>query len=165
VIDHAPLVHLETDENARRYGPGILVHEYSLQVTSWQDDERSIRAVRQAVFIEEQGIAADDEWDVADENSSHVLVLSKKRDAVGTGRLGPNGKIARVAVIAECRGQGVGSAILKRLIHEAMDRGQNRVYLHAQTQALNFYKKMGFISDERAFLEAGIPHVLASLDF
>ena len=141
------------------------MNQYSLRITSWQEDETCIRAVRQAVFIDEQGISADDEWDAADENSSHVLVLSKKRDAVGTGRLGPNGKIARVAVVAEYRGQGVGSAILKRLIHEAMDRGQDRVYLHAQTQALNFYKKMGFISDERAFMEAGIPHVLASLDF
>jgi predicted GNAT family N-acyltransferase len=139
--------------------------EFLLNMTDWQRDEQRIRAVRQAVFIEEQGFSADDEWDAADENSSHVLVLSKKRDAVGTGRLGPNGKIARVAVTAEYRGQGVGSAILKRLIHEAVNRGQDRVYLHAQTQALNFYKKMGFISDERAFMEAGIPHVLASLDF
>lgn len=139
--------------------------EIMLHVTTWQDDERRIRAVRQAVFIEEQGISDDEEWDAADENSSHVLALGKKRDVVGTGRLGPNGKIARVAVIAEYRGQGIGSAILKRLIHEAMERGQNRVYLHAQTQALNFYKKMGFISDERTFMEAGIPHVLASLDF
>lgn len=117
------------------------------------------------MFAEEQGVPELQERGRADENSSHVLVMSKKRDVVGTGRLEPNGKIAKVAVVAEYRGQGVGSAILRRLIRVAKEAGHDRVYLHAQTQALNFYKKMGFISDERAFLEAGIPHVLASLDF
>lgn len=136
-----------------------------LEVTSWAQDRLCIETVRRTVFIEEQGVPEHHEWDHADENSSHVLAMSEKRDVVGTGRLEPNGKIARVAVVAEYRGQGVGSAILNRLIRAAKDAGHDRVYLHAQTQALNFYKKMGFISDERAFLEAGIPHVLASLDF
>ncbi len=137
----------------------------SLKITDWQTDKRLIQTVRRTVFVLEQGIPESEEWDVADENSSHVLALSEKRDAVGTGRIEPTGKIARVAVVAEYRDQGVGSAILIRLINEAIDRGHERVYLHAQTQALNFYKKMGFISDERAFMEAGIPHVLASLEF
>ena len=100
----------------------------------------------------------------ADENSSHVLAFSEKRDAVGTGRIEATGKIARLTVVAEHRSRGVGAAILERLIEDARGRGYKRVFLHAQTHALDFYKKFGFVSDGKAFMEAGIPHVLASLD-
>jgi predicted GNAT family N-acyltransferase len=120
--------------------------------------------VRRQVFIIEQKIPESEEWDDADENSSHVLAFSEKRDVVGTGRLEPTGKIARLAVLGEYRGQGVGSAMLIRLVEEARQRGFEQVYLHAQMHALNFYKKFGFVSDEEIFSEGGIPHVLARLD-
>ncbi|MEE8220613.1 MAG: GNAT family N-acetyltransferase, partial [Woeseiaceae bacterium] len=131
---------------------------------SWQADRARLEFVRRRVFIIEQKISESEEWDDADENSSHVLAFSEKRDAVGTGRLEPTGKIARLAVLGEYRGQGVGSAMLIRLVEEARQRGFDQVYLHAQTHALNFYKKFGFVSDEEIFSEGGIPHVLARLD-
>ena len=118
--------------------------------------------MRRQVFIVEQ--PESEGWDDADENSSHVLAFSEKRDVVGTGRIEANGKIARLAVLAEYRGQGVGSAMLTRLIEEARQRGFNQVYLHAQTHALKFYKKFGIVSDEEIFSEGGIPHALARLD-
>ena len=93
-----------------------------------------------------------------------MLAISEKRDAVGTGWLELTGKIARRAVLGEYRGQGVGSAMLIRLVEEARQRGFDHVYLHAQTHALSFYKKFGFVSDEEIFSEGGIPHVLARLD-
>ncbi len=135
-----------------------------MRSASWQDDQDEIVFVRHQVFIIEQKIPESDEWDDADENSSYVLVFSEKRDVVGTGRIEPNGKIARLAVIAEYRGQGVGSAMLTRLVEEARKKGFSQVFLHAQTHALNFYKKFGFVSDEEIFCEGGIPHVLARLD-
>ncbi|MFQ6006227.1 MAG: GNAT family N-acetyltransferase [Woeseia sp.] len=93
-----------------------------------------------------------------------MLAFSEKRDVVGTGRPEPTGKIARLAAVAECRGQGVGSAKLSRLIEEARKRGFRRLYLHSQTHALSFYKNSGFVSDEEIFSEGGTPHVLARLD-
>jgi predicted GNAT family N-acyltransferase len=137
---------------------------FELVLGDWWTSRGQLQAIRRKVFIIEQKIPEADEFDAADENSSHVLVLSEKRDAVGTGRIEPTGKIARLAVVAEYRDRGVGTAILERLIEEARKRGYDRVFLHAQTQALDFYKKFGFVSDGRVFMEAGIPHVLASLD-
>jgi predicted GNAT family N-acyltransferase len=137
---------------------------FELVLSDWFSDRDQLQAIRRKVFIIEQKIPEAEEFDDADENSSHVLALSEKRDAVGTGRIEATGKIARLAVVAEYRGRGVGTAILERLIEEARNRGYERVFLHAQIQALGFYKKFGFVSDEKVFTEAGIPHVLASLD-
>jgi len=137
---------------------------FEVILTDWEDSSDQLRQVRQAVFIDEQKIPPADEWDELDENSSHVLVLSEKRDAVGTGRLESTGKIARLAVVAKYRGCGVGEAILKRLIAVARQRGQRRVFLHAQTQAVDFYKKFGFVCERRVFMEAGVPHVMARLE-
>ena len=80
---------------------------FSMRPASWQDDQQEIVFVRRQVFIIEQKILESDEWDDADANSSYVLAFSEKRDVVGTGRIEPNGKIARLAVLAEYRGQGV----------------------------------------------------------
>ncbi|MFQ5547651.1 MAG: GNAT family N-acetyltransferase [Woeseia sp.] len=129
----------------------------------WQEDREDLEYIRRQVFVNEQKIPESEEWDDEDEKSSHVLAFSEKRDVVGTGRLEPAGKIARLAVVAEYRGQGVGSAMLTRLIEEARNRGFSQVYLHSQTHALNFYKKFGFVSDEEIFSEGGIPHVLVRL--
>jgi predicted GNAT family N-acyltransferase len=142
----------------------MLHKPFLIRSASWQADRARLEYVRRQVFIIEQKIPESEEWDGADENSSHVLAFSKKRDVVGTGRLEPTGKIARLAVVGEYRGQGVGSAMLIRLVEEARQRGFDQVYLHAQTHALNFYKKFGFVSDEEIFSEGGIPHVVARLD-
>ncbi len=137
---------------------------FVIRTANWQEDRHEISFVRRQVFIVEQKIPESEEWDDADENSSHVLAFSEKRDVVGTGRIEPTGKIARLAVLAEYRGQGVGSAMLIRLVEKARQRGFSQTYLHAQTHALNFYKKFGFVSDDEIFSESGIPHVLARLD-
>jgi len=142
----------------------MLHKPFLIRSASWQADRARLEFVRRQVFIIEQKIPESEEWDDADENSSHVLAFSEKRDVVGTGRLEPTGKIARLAVLGEYRGQGVGSAMLIRLVEEARQRGFDQVYLHAQTHALNFYKKFGFVSDEEIFSEGGIPHVVARLN-
>jgi predicted GNAT family N-acyltransferase len=142
----------------------MLHKPFLIRSASWQADRARLEFVRRRVFIIEQKIPESEEWDDADENSSHVLAFSEKRDVVGTGRLEPTGKIARLAVLGEYRGQGVGSAMLIRLVEEARQRGFDQVYLHAQTHALSFYKKFGFVSDAEIFSEGGIPHVLARLD-
>ena len=137
---------------------------FELVLTDWQSGRKQLESIRRKVFILEQKIAEADEFDDADANSSHVLVFSEKRDAVGTGRIEATGKIARLAVIAEYREKGVGTLILERLIEEARNRNFDRVFLHAQIHALDFYMKYGFVSEDKVFMEAGIPHVLASLE-
>ena len=89
----------------------------------------------------------------------HVLALAKNRDAVGTGRLEPTGKIGRVAVLPQYRGTGVGSLIMGHLVNQATESGFTRVYLHAQTAAQGFYERLGFRAEGPAFDEVGIPHV------
>jgi predicted GNAT family N-acyltransferase len=98
------------------------------------------------------------EWDGLDESATHVLASDADGRPVGTGRLLDDGRIGRIAVLAEHRGRGVGSAILQRLIETAAERGLARVSLHAQVNALEFYRRHGFQVEGGEFLEAGIPH-------
>lgn len=115
--------------------------------------------VRTAVFVNEQGVPLELERDGFDAVSRHALASYDTR-VVGTGRLLPDGHIGRMAVLASQRAQGVGSAILRALLHEADTLGMRRIQLHAQISALDFYRRHGFIAHGEQFLEAGIVHVL-----
>jgi predicted GNAT family N-acyltransferase len=129
----------------------------------WQHDVDKIRRIRTAVFVVEQAVPPALEWDGLDELCTHVLAEDQKRDAVGTGRLHPSGKIGRMAVLPQWRGQGVGAAILRYLVDDARDRGYKEVYLHGQTRVLGFYARFGFVPEGAEFDEAGIPHRLMRL--
>ncbi|MBA3562747.1 MAG: GNAT family N-acetyltransferase [Gammaproteobacteria bacterium] len=132
---------------------GITIRE-----ASWREDRAALMRVREEVFIREQDVPAELEWDAADENCFHVLAESAKRDAIGTGRLEADGKIGRIAILHKHRSTGIGTAILERLIMEARRRNMAHVYLYAQLRALHFYERHGFLADGPAFLEADIPH-------
>jgi predicted GNAT family N-acyltransferase len=136
--------------------------DYVTEVVDWADQRAAIQRVRRTVFIEEQGIAEREEWDEHDPVVPHVLAYvgppSGKRDAVGTGRLEPTGKIARVAVLPQYRGTGAGLAIMRRLLELAAERGFEEVYLNAQVYARGFYEQLGFRADGPEFDEVGIPH-------
>ena len=129
-----------------------------IRTARWGDDRPAIESVRREVFVHEQGIPEHEEWDAADPVCLHVLALTAKRDAVGTGRLEPTGKIGRVAVLPQYRGGGVGSAIVSHLVDLASGLGLTQVYLHAQTAALDFYERLGFRAEGPEFDEVGIPH-------
>jgi predicted GNAT family N-acyltransferase len=130
----------------------------TLQTASWQHDRPPIERVRRAVFIEEQGIPEREEWDAADPACMHVVAFGPNRDAVGTGRLDPTGKIGRVAVLPQYRGTGVGAAIVSHLVGLARRQGLAQVHLNAQTSALGFYERLGFRAEGPEFDEVGIPH-------
>jgi len=132
--------------------------EFHLLHTSWQQGSAALHAVRRAVFIEEQQVPEALEWDGQDESCRHVLVIAAGNRPVGTGRMKPDGHIGRMAVLQECRGQGVGSAILAALLDLARQQHFAGVYLHAQVAAIAFYEKQGFIVDGEEFMDAGIPH-------
>ncbi len=131
-----------------------------IRLARWSEDEAAIRHVRQEVFVEEQAVEPELEWDGLDAESVHALAETENRDVVGTGRLHPDGKIGRMAVLRPWRQQGVGAAILSALVEQAQQRGHPEVYLHAQTRALEFYEHQGFVAEGDEFDEAGIPHRL-----
>jgi predicted GNAT family N-acyltransferase len=133
--------------------------QVELHPASWATDRAGIEAVRRAVFIEEQRIPESEEWDEIDPLARHVLAVAANRDAVGTGRLEPTGKIGRVAVLPQFRGAGVGSLIMGYLVNQATESGFTSVYLHAQVTAVGFYERLGFRVEGPVFDEVGIPHV------
>ena len=132
----------------------------TLREARWPDQRDELQAVRRRVFIEEQGVPEQDEWDDADARARHVLAVDGRSAApVGTGRLEPGGKIGRVAVLAPHRGAGIGAAIVRRLVNHATELGYEAVYLHSQTAAAGFYRRLGFQAEGPVFEEVGIPHV------
>ncbi len=131
----------------------------SLRPATWREDAERLKIVRRRVFVEEQSVPEDEEWDAADPTALHVLVLAGGGDPVGTGRLESCGKIGRVAVLREWRGAGIGARIVSHLVNQATDLGVETVYLHAQTAAAGFYRRLGFRAEGPVFDEVGIPHV------
>ena len=131
---------------------------YSLIITNWLENKSALSFVRRKVFIEEQQVPEDMEWDEFDEISHHVIALDDDNQAIACGRLKPDGQIGRMAVINEWRNRGVGSAILGKLIEEAAMMGLDELYLHAQVSAIPFYTRHGFHIASEEFMEAGIPH-------
>ena len=122
------------------------------------EEEPGIRAVRETVFMAEQGVPEELEWDGLDHEAVHVVARDHSGGVIGTGRLLASGQIGRMAVLPEWRGRGVGTALLRCLLDEARRRGLQRVFLHAQTRALPFYVRHGFTPEGGVFLDAGIPH-------
>jgi predicted GNAT family N-acyltransferase len=136
---------------------------FTIRVAPWSEISNSARAIREAVFIEEQKVPANMEWDDIDPECATAIAFDQAGNAVGTGRLLPDGRIGRMAVLASHRGTGVGRAILETLIAEARERGFAETVLSAQTQARVFYEKSGFEVAGEEFMEAGIPHVTMRL--
>lgn len=119
--------------------------------------------MRTDVFIKEQVISTEEAWDAADVKSRHAIAYDAIGAPIGTGRLMPDGRIGRMAVLSDQRGRGVGTAILDRLLEEACKSGFKSVTLHAQLGARSFYEKRGFTALGEGFIELGIPHVEMSL--
>jgi predicted GNAT family N-acyltransferase len=128
-----------------------------IELMDWNAARAEASRIRLAVFVEEQRVPPEIEMDDKDAVCVHALAYAQGR-AVGTGRLLPDGHIGRMAVLKENRSLGVGSAILERLVEEARRRGMKEVVLSAQTHALGFYRRHGFMAAGEVFEEAGIPH-------
>ena len=132
---------------------------YTVRGTSWREDSWALRLIREAVFIREQGVPVELEWDEFDMNCIHALAADSMNNPVGTARLLLDGSIGRMAVLKEWRERHVGSALMHWLLREAGDRQMRQIALNAQTHAAEFYKKFGFQVVGKQFLDAGIPHV------
>jgi predicted GNAT family N-acyltransferase len=136
---------------------------YTIRIADWLDDSPALRRVREMVFIREQGVPVELEWDEFDMNGLHLLAVDSAQNAIATARLLPNGVIGRMAVLREWRGKGVGSALLLRVLEEARKKQIKRITLSAQLHASGFYVRFGFQTAGEEFMDAGIPHIGMSL--
>lgn len=130
----------------------------SIELGSWDELREKASAVRQAVFVREQGIPQSLEWDEADAQCLHAVILDEQKQPVATGRLLPDGHIGRMAVLADRRRGGLGGRVLEALIEAARQRGHDRVMLSAQVHALSFYRGHGFEAEGQVYDDVGIPH-------
>jgi len=131
---------------------------FSVRRADWNLDRDHLRGIREAVFVCEQLVPLELEWDEADAACVHVLAEDDSGTPIGTGRLLPDGHIGRMAVLPTWRRRGVGAALLTELMRIALEQGFAEVVLNAQTQAMAFYGRHGFSAEGEAFLDAGIPH-------
>jgi YbgC/YbaW family acyl-CoA thioester hydrolase len=135
-----------------------------VEVGSWAALGARAQPVRTAVFVEEQGIPAELEYDVADAGAVHAIAVNRLDRVLATGRLLDSdepgvGRIGRMAVHRALRGSGVGRQVLEALAGAARERGDRAVMLHAQQSAIAFYARAGFQPRGDIFHEAGIPHL------
>ncbi|RZJ10805.1 MAG: YbgC/FadM family acyl-CoA thioesterase [Rubrivivax sp.] len=130
---------------------------------SWAELGDAATAIRRQVFVEEQHIPADMEWDSADAGCLHALARNRFGMPLATGRLLEHvpgvAKIGRMAVLRQMRGTQIGRQVLEALMTEAKKQGYREVLLHAQLSAENFYLRAGFQRRGQPFEEAGIAHV------
>ena len=124
----------------------------------WRTHEEVLRSIRGAVFVDEQGIPREIEWDGQDEDAQHFLAIDEAGQRIGCGRLLPSGQIGRMAVLPSHRARGVGRLILDAALTAAATKGLPSVFLHAQTSVVAFYQKAGFLIEGEEFEEAGIAH-------
>jgi predicted GNAT family N-acyltransferase len=131
---------------------------YRVRLADWENDQSALREIRRAVFVVEQGVPDALEWDGIDGECRHAIAVTNAGEPLGCARLLPDGHIGRMAVLAMARGQGVGDALLRRMIALAAELGHTRVIVNAQTHALAFYERHGFVAFGPEYDDAGIPH-------
>ncbi|MFJ4757345.1 GNAT family N-acetyltransferase [Streptomyces sp. NPDC088763] len=144
---------------------------YTVRVAEDPADREACFAVRKEVFVAEQGVPPEVEYDAYDAGAVHVLAVREDGLPLGTGRLlhgeaaaaktGGDplvGSLGRLAVTKEARGLGVGAALVRAIEDAARVSGLTAVDLHAQTHALGFYERLGYLAYGPEFPDAGIPH-------
>ncbi|MCQ6557708.1 GNAT family N-acetyltransferase [Paenibacillus mendelii] len=130
-------------------------------IATSEQELKSVYDIRRTVFVQEQGVSEEEEYDEYEEASAHVLVYYEGKP-VGTGRirvLDSKAKLERICVLPEYRNYGFGREVMAALEEVARSKGLSQAKLHAQTQAQDFYTKLGYEQVSDLFLEADIPHV------
>lgn len=134
-----------------------------VELGPWERLGNEARPLRTAVFIDEQRVPVEMEWDDDDAHCVHAVARNRLGDAVATARLLPAAdgrtRIGRMAVTRSLRGTGIGREVLRALMQASARRGDREILLHAQTSALGFYAREGFVVHGERFEEAGIEHV------
>ncbi len=138
-----------------------------IEIVKWIDGLSQLKNIREKVFIQEQKVTPQLEWDGMDEKAIHFLVFNDKA-AIGCARaivIKDHMQLGRMAVLKEHRGQGIGSALLEKAMTIAKLNQLSAIYISAQCHAIDFYKKFGFEVTSDIYLDAEIPHRDMTLDF
>jgi predicted GNAT family N-acyltransferase len=129
----------------------------SISFVTWAEAQTELADIRRRVFVEEQSVPLELEWDGLDETACHVLAKQEGK-AVGCARLLPGGKIGRMAILPPWRGRGIGHRMLREILGHLRAQGVSEARLSAQTHAIPFYEKCGFTVCSEVYDDAGIPH-------
>jgi predicted GNAT family N-acyltransferase len=138
----------------------VKLQDFHVEIADWSRDDQhtALLDLRGTVFIQEQGVPEQRERDGLDVDCWHVLARDEAGVPIGCGRLTPQHKIGRMAVLPEWRGRGVGVALLRELVARARAQGWPEVALDAQVSAIGFYEREGFIAYGDEFEDAGLAH-------
>ncbi len=128
-----------------------------IKIADWPGDIATLQHIRRTVFIEEQSVPEELEWDEHDKTATHFLALVDNT-AVATARLKIDGQIGRMAVLADYRNKTIGQKLLRFVLETAFNLEFEFVFLHAQVQVIDFYKQQGFAEKGDIFMDANIPH-------
>ncbi|AIW40093.1 GNAT family N-acetyltransferase [Paenibacillus jamilae] len=132
------------------------------KIVMTEEELKAAYQIRKAVFVEEQGISHEEEFDAYDQEAEHMVIWDQGQP-VGASRwriVDGIAKFERICVLASHRKHGVGKMILTFLEQHALNKGLNQAKLHGQTQAEPFYHKLGYQTASEVFIEDGLPHVL-----
>ncbi|MDV7504071.1 GNAT family N-acetyltransferase [Acinetobacter baumannii] len=131
---------------------------YKVIAGSWTQFEEDAKYIREQVFIQEQGIEPEDEWDDFDATAVHFMVYNEGQP-VGTARLLPQHSVGRVAVLMPYRKQGIGKILMQHIIEYARQHKLPYLKLSAQTYVTAFYEALGFKVQGEVYQDCGIPHI------
>lgn len=135
------------------------LNQVNITQVTWRQAESHLREVRTKVFIDEQHVPIDLEWDDLDETAQHLLAVDEANNPIACARLLHNGSVGRMAVLRAWRGCGLGSELLNMAIRTHAQQGVQAITLSAQIHAVAFYEKAGFMVISQPYLDANILHV------
>ncbi len=124
----------------------------------WEEAMDALRDIRTQVFIEEQNVPVQDEWDALDNVSWHYLARDELGVPAGCVRVTPEGQVTRLAVLKNHRRRGIAKDLMERAIKDASERRFDELFLHAQLPVIGFYEAFGFSVKGPVFSDAGILH-------
>ncbi len=134
-----------------------------LHLGTWHDLQKLASPLRTEVFVDEQKVPAEMEWDEDDKTALHCVAVNRMGMPLATGRLlqhAPGvGRIGPMAAKKQMRGSDLGRRVPGALMDAARERGDQQVLLHAQCSAEGFYRRSGFAPHGAVFEEAGIAHI------
>ena len=132
--------------------------QFTIRAGSWDKLQNDAKLIREQVFIQEQQIAVEDEWDAEDTVSVHFVVYDQDQP-IATARLLKNNSVGRVAVLKSHRGVGIGKLLMQQIIQQAKHEQREFLKLSSQAHAIQFYAGLGFKVEGEQYLDCGIPHI------
>jgi len=136
-----------------------LTPKFYIKEVTWASHEAELRLIREQVFVVEQHVPEWVEWDAYDASAIHLLAYDERQQPIACARILETGRVGRMGVYKAWRGYGVGKALLDKAISLLKHQNHKQVILSAQTHAIKFYEKMGFVITSEPYIDVNIWHV------